>query len=406
VLAVLAGTASPHGGERPLASSFAAWAAERWPGVDWAVRPLDETSASVLATTGEGPADLVIYSHLDTSLTGSPATDAAITGRDDPLPEFRFDPASGTVSGFGLGVAKAPAAAAIVGFVRAASRLPERARVHLLLAARGTHRTDWASDHVTGVTEYLSAFGPPGAAVVAKGGPPGVLRQEPAALYLRIRLEGGWGPLMTPGGLRPPGGPLAQASGLLSAIDAWGSVLLTDATSQALRADPSRQDGAAFGLGAIRAGEPGKSDLAPARLEVFAYVVLPGPITPGATADSLSSFLRDRFEGMTLQVEERLLGNAPGTPADAPVVRAATEAWAAELGTEPEPITGWTGSTDGVVFRAAGVATARLGPRPFPGPDPRVDSFDLTQLSRYAAVYERLICALFTSECDPPSHLT
>ncbi|SHM91159.1 hypothetical protein [Cryptosporangium aurantiacum] len=405
MLAELAGTASPHGGERPRAEKFAAWAAERWPFIDWQVRPLGENSASVLASVHGGsaaeraPADIVLYSHLDTSLTGDPVVDSAVTGRADPVPAYRHD--GDTVSGFGLGVAKAPAAAAIVGFVRAA--VPN---THLLLAARGTHRTSWGAHPATGVTEYLAAFPRPGAAVVAKGGPPGVLRQEPAALYLRIRLEAGWGPLMLPGLLRPPGGLLSQAGALLAAVESWGSNYAADVTQQALRVDPSRQDGASFGLGALRAGSPEKPDLAPAALELYCYLVLPGPVEPGAAAASLAAHL-SAFDGV--RVDEELLGNGPGTPPDAPVIQAATAAYDAEFGPGAgagsdaeagsgaripavEPIRGWTGSTDGVVFRAAGVPTARLGPRPLPNTgDPRIDTFSVPELARWCHVYERLL---------------
>jgi hypothetical protein len=389
-----------------------AWASRRWPAIDWRVCPLDADSASVLASagggdlggvpasTGSAPADLLLYSHLDTSLTGDPATDAEITGRADPLPELRFDPASGIVSGPGLGVAKAPAAAAVVGFVRAAERLGASGRVQLLLAARGTHRTDWSAPgpHRTGVTEYLASRPKPGAAVIAKCGPPGILWQEPAALYLRVRAESGWGPLMSPGALRPVGGLLASADRLLAEFGRF-----SDALVAAYPADQTRQDGAAFGLGALRAGATGKADLAPAWLELFGYAAMPGPITPGATAAALQAQLREQMPGLVITVEERLLGDGPATASDAPVVRAATDAYLAELGRYPEPITGWTGSTDGVVFRAAGVDTARLGPRPLPaGPDPRVDAFDLAELARFARVYE----AIIASQGDPSSHLT
>ena len=385
VLAELAGTASPHGGERPLAEKFAAWAGERWPFLDWQVRPLDGGSASVLASVGDGPADVVLYSHLDTSLTGDPSRDAAITGRSDAPASFRRD--GDTVSGFGLGVAKAPAAAAVVGFVRAVQH--SRASAHLLLAARGTHRTDWGPHVVTGVTEYLGALPRPVAAVVAKGGPPGVLRQEPAALYLRVRLEAGWGPLMSPAVLRPSGGLLAQTGGLLAAVSAWGSSYAADAGREAERIDPSREDGASFGLGALRAGSPEKSDLAPAVLELYCYLVLPGPVEPGAAANSLAESLT-AFDRVA--VDELLLGNGPGTPADAPIIRVASGAYTSEFPAVP-PQTGWTGSTDGVVFRAAGIPTARLGPRPLPGvsTDPRVETFSLAELDKWAHVYARCI---------------
>ncbi|MFG1920901.1 hypothetical protein [Cryptosporangium sp. NPDC048952] len=400
MLVELAGTASPHGGERALAESFVRFASGRWPFIDWQVRRLDGDAASVLATVPQEadpgtdghvggaasprPADVVLYSHLDTSLTGDPAADAAITGRADAPAPFRVD--GDLASGFGLGVAKAPAAAAVVGFVRAVER-GAAPNAHLLLAARGTHRTSWGAHAagadrtsgdghaVTGVSEYLAALPPPRAAVVAKGGPPGVLRQEPAALYLRVRLSGAWGPLM----LYPNGGLLAQAGDLLTAVSAWGASYTAD------RNDPARQDGASFGLGALRAGSPAKSDLAPAALELYCYLVLPGPIAPGEAAASL----RAAVDGVS--VDEQILGNGPGTPEGAPIIRVATDAYTSEFPAAP-PIGGWTGSTDGVMFRAAGIPTARLGPKPIGGgPDPRVDTFSLAELEKWARVYERVV---------------
>ncbi|MFI5958667.1 hypothetical protein [Cryptosporangium sp. NPDC051539] len=383
-LSVLAGTASPSGGERPLAEAFVEFAGERWPALSWQVRPLGGDAASVLASVGDGPASVVLYSHLDTSLTGDAGVDTAITGRADAPAAFASD--GDTVSGFGLGVAKGPAAAAVVGFVRAATRI--RGSAHLLLAARGTHRRGHGP---TGVAEYLSALPRPDAAVVAKGGPPGVLRQEPGALYLRVRLSGGWGPLMLPHVLRPAGGLVARAGDLLTAVSAWGSHYVADARQRAICADPTRPDGASFGLGALRAGSPEKPDLAPAWLELACYLVLPGPIAPGAAASSLAAHLR-AFPGV--EVDEELLGDGPGTPADAPVIRAATAAYEAEF-PPAGPISGWTGSTDGVAFRAAGVPTARLGPRSVASSDdPRVDTFSLAELGRWARIYERIVLSV------------
>ncbi|MGW6458057.1 hypothetical protein ACWF94_19450, partial [Streptomyces sp. NPDC055078] len=58
-------------------------------------------------------------------------------------------------------------------------------------------------------------------------------------------------------------------------------------------------------------------------------------------------------------------------------------------------VTGWTGSTDGVVLRARGVETVRLGPQTKPAADdPRRDELSLAQLAAYARVYRRLLTEL------------
>ena len=78
-LEVLASVASPRGSERALAEAAASWAAGRWPTPTWQVVPVGDPSgpcAQVVATAGEhaGDDDLLLYSHLDTSLSGEPAT--------------------------------------------------------------------------------------------------------------------------------------------------------------------------------------------------------------------------------------------------------------------------------------------------------------------------------------------
>ena len=201
-----------------------------------------------------------------------------------------------------------------------------------------------------------------------------------------------------PAVLRPAGGLLAQAGALLTAVEGWGRDLLADAGERAARDDPSRPDGPAFGLGALRAGDPDKSDLAPAALELYCYVVLPGPVSPGATAESLREHLDGHLDGVRIDVDEQLLGDGPGTPADASIIRLASASWDAEFG-PAGPISGWTGSTDGVVLRAAGVPTARLGPRPVGGgDDPRVDTFAVAELLRFARVYEQVVCSVAAGE--------
>jgi hypothetical protein len=77
------------------------------------------------------------------------------------------------------------------------------------------------------------------------------------------------------------------------------------------------------------------------------------------------------------------------------VVTAARAAWLDEFGVQPPPVTGWTGSTDGVVLRARGVDTVRLGPQAKPAAgDPRRDALSLGRLTAYARIYRRLLTEL------------
>ncbi|MEU8188907.1 hypothetical protein [Micromonospora carbonacea] len=120
-LAALGAEPSPYGRERATARRLADWAAARWPELSWRVDPLATTaalpdSANLVGSSALGTApELLVYSHLDTSLTGGADFDAPITGRDAPAPELRRPDgadAEPVVSGFGLGVARAATAAA------------------------------------------------------------------------------------------------------------------------------------------------------------------------------------------------------------------------------------------------------------------------------------------------------
>ncbi|MGH9092279.1 MAG: deacylase, partial [Acidimicrobiales bacterium] len=67
---------SPAGGERPLAEWTAAWLADRHPGLGCTVDAFAPGRANLECTAGPpGPADLVLYGHLDTSLSGDPGLD-------------------------------------------------------------------------------------------------------------------------------------------------------------------------------------------------------------------------------------------------------------------------------------------------------------------------------------------
>ncbi|MEV4727101.1 hypothetical protein [Micromonospora humida] len=86
-LAALTAQPSPYGRERATAHRVADWAAGRWPELPWRVDPLERTATTPDSANLVGGSDLgdrpelLIYSHLDTSLTGGTDFDAPITGR-------------------------------------------------------------------------------------------------------------------------------------------------------------------------------------------------------------------------------------------------------------------------------------------------------------------------------------
>lgn len=396
VLDALTALRSPRGQEGAAAANLATWLSQTVPGVRWQVDLPGDGSGSLLGTPigSPGVGDTLVLSHLDTSLAGDPALDFPATGHIDAPTRMAFDSATGELTGGGLVVAKAPAAAAIVAFARAAAG-PGPLAARILLSARGTHRApDWSGPQVlatpqTGLERFLQTHPAPRQAVVAKSGPAGVLWEEPGCCYLRIRLTGPWAPVLARASHRPDGGVIAHAGLVVEAVDAWGTAVA--------RALPlGEQAGAAFGIGAIRAGLPDKPDLLPGALDLYAYLVHAGTVDAGGLAAeleaSLCAHLADGpLSGHTVSVSAHLIAPGARTPADAPIVRAAVDAWQAVHQMPAPSISGWTGSTDGVVLRAHGIDTVRTGPTASTSMDGINDRMHLADLVRAAEVYERIL---------------
>lgn len=378
VLKLLDATPAPRGKERTAARRLRAWCADRWPNVEWHVLEHGSAGGSLIAAHGAGP---LVYSHLDTSLDDGGAPDRFVTGNGAPVGPLGVD--GDVVSGFGLGVARGPVAAALVAFAEAGAG-------RLLLAGSGTHRR---SGGTTGLEAYADAYRLPRSAIVAKCGPPTLLWHEPGAFYLTVRVTGRSGVAMAAESATPPGGVVAGAGVVLDELARWRTAYLA--------ADPrAGQTGRACGIGAIGGGWPEKPDLLPAQLRIDLYVVAGDRVEPAVSAAELADRLRARcaesvLRDCTVDVEAEPVAAAAATPADAPVVTAARAAWLDEFGMPPPPITGWTGSTDGVVLRALGVDTVRLGPQARPAvDDPRRDALSLGQLTAYARIYRRLLTEL------------
>lgn len=398
VLDTITAVSSPRGREEAAAANLAAWLSRSVPGIQWTADLPGDGSGSVLgvAPGAAGGGDTLMLSHLDTSLSGDPELDFAATGATEAAARLRVDRATGELTGGGLVVAKAPAAAAIVAFARAASHAqPLRAR--MLLSSRGTHRApNWAGPTVrdvpeTGLERFLRMQPLPRQAIVAKSGPPGVLWEEPGCCYFRIRLTGPWAPVLARADHRPDGGIIAQAGLVIDAVDVWGTAVV--------RALPSgEQAGAAFGIGAIRSGLPDKPDLLPGALDVFAYLVCAGEVDAHDLRDDLAQALSGNLVGTPLEghaVSVIVHPVAPGsrTAQGAPIVQAAIDAWQQVHRTSVPTISGWTGSTDGVVLRARGIDTVRTGPTASTSIDGINDRMWIADLVQSAHVYERILTA-------------
>ncbi|WP_235737105.1 hypothetical protein [Nocardioides alcanivorans] len=375
LLGVLDQTPAPRGREARAAAALAAWCNQRWPAITWTVQPYGAEGANVVATCGPGP---LLYSHLDTSLDGDGRSAAEVTGRTDPPAPLRIG--EGIAEGFCLGVARAPVAAAVAAFAHAG-------RGTLLIAGSGTHRR---GGHGEGVRAFLASAPPISSAIVAKGGPPALILEEPGAAFLRVRVTGRPGVSMLPDTAVPSGGVVRHAGLVLDAIETWRQRYLISRA-------PFGRVGAQAGVGAIRAGWTEKPDLLPAELLLDLYVItVPGErgsrLATELTATLHALLAGGPLEGCSAHVEVEWLHDAQATGEQAPIVKAAEHAWGQVFDFPSLEVAGWTGSTDGVVLREHGIDTVRVGPQSERSAvDPRLDLVDLAVLARYQRLYEMLL---------------
>lgn len=404
-LAEMTAAPSPRGAEGPAAERLRVVAARRWPGLPWATVRGEGGAASLRSHSAVGSAheapELLIYSHLDTSLTGFARHDAPLTGEEGEDPPTGIRVAGGRVRGFGLGVARAPAAAALTGYASAAQVLRANAiphRLTLLLAGAGTHRSaaggEGLASHAAepGALTELAQRGsrsaaPPAGVLVATCGPPGLLYEEPGSAFVRVRLRGRMTPALAPESATPPGGLPTHAGLLCAAIDRWRAALLAEPWAA------SGQTAREVAIGALTSGSPGKPDLLPAVLDAHVYLVTTPEDSAAALAQRLHGHLAATLgdgplRGCALTVT--LAGAQPGgrTHPQAPVVGAARRAWQDAYGRPAPEARTWRGSTDGVLFRAAGIDTVRTGPASAADEaDPRLDVLPTTELLRFARLY-------------------
>ncbi len=372
-------TPAPRGRELLAATGLAAFCSTRWPEIEWTVQPYGTEGANVVARCGEGP---LLYSHVDTSLDGDGLTPPEVTGREDAPARLKVSDTH--VEGFCLGVARAPVAAAVAAFANAQ-------RGTLLISGSGTHRR---GGHGEGVGAFLADQAHRGSsvpsAIVAKGGPPALITAEPGAAFLKVRITGRNGVAMMPDSAFPSGGVIAHAGLVLEAIETWRSRYVSSR-------GPFGRVGAQAGVGAIRAGWTQKPDLLPAELLLDLYVLtVPGEqgsrLATELTATLHAKLAGGPLEGCSAHVEVEWLHGSEGTDESAPIVEAARHAWGHVFDRAPLEVSGWTGSTDGIVLRAHGIDTVRVGPQSERSKsDPRLDIVDLAVLSRYQRLYEMLL---------------
>jgi acetylornithine deacetylase/succinyl-diaminopimelate desuccinylase-like protein len=391
LVALLASVPSAAGDELAAADAVVGWTRRNYPQLRSAVDPFG-TRANVVIESGDGGGrDLGLYAHLDTSLTGDADRDGPITGRwDEPTP-FRVD--GDDVVALGLAVARAPAAAALVAAASASEALDELGvpyRLRLLLASGGTHR--WPPNRDSGFETNTFGIGArraidsgfrPGAVIDAKGGAPAPLHEEPGAAYFGLRIIGTWEPALF---RSDDPGTIGAIPCLIGALENWRREVIG---RPYIAGSPSGREVA---LGAITAGSLDKPDLLPAVIEARIFVVLgmgDDPVQLAAELETVigQALIVDGSADLTVKVTVDVADSAGATSPLDPVVVAANTAWTSRFG-PPPVVSGWRGSTDGVVFRRAGIPTVRVGPTiARDEDDPRLDRVGIDTLTMFAGLY-------------------
>ncbi|HEU5151079.1 MAG TPA: hypothetical protein VFU19_11305 [Iamia sp.] len=380
---------SAHGAERDLATALAA-VGDRWvPQLRWDVDVFAGDRANVIASAGAATGrGIGAYAHLDTSLTGDAPRDAAITGRSDRPLGSAVE--AGELVGPGLAVAKGSVAAVLVAAAAASTACAEAGaahRIRVLLASGGTHRLDapvgTPAAFGVGVRRALERGFDPVAVLNAKAGAPAPLVAEPGAAYLGIRITGRSDPALFRG---PHPGTIAALGPLVAAVER----VRRQVRCRPVPAGDPR--GSELALGAVHAGALGKPDLLPAVITARAFAVLGPGLAPEEVATLLETAVGEELRGagvnglgVTVTVDAADLPAA--SPADDPLAVTVDRLWTERFG-PPPVVEDWRGSTDGVVLRAAGIPTVRVGPAVRRDPaDPRRDRVPVDTLVAFARLF-------------------
>lgn len=400
LLSVAVATESPAGAEAQLARCVGEWLEDRHPELECRLDQFAQGRANLECRARGDPGDeLVLYSHLDTSLSGDARLDRAVGA---PVPErLELERRGDVLSGLGVVVAKGPMAAAVIGFALASTSLARRGRsprATLLLASGGTHRAHPPGLEVTartpsrgagdGVRRYLARHRPR-AAVVAKAGPPGLLYEEPGFASAVVQLRGRPGLVMSRDESVRNGGVPAAAGPAVCAVERWRTRFISRPS------DPASQAGREAAVGALSCGVPYKPDLIGGVLELFVYVVLgagddPLEVVTELEAEVASSVREDGFEHLEVGAVVVDAVASARTDPDAAIVHITDEAYREVWGASASRPVGWTGSTDGVLLRRAGVHTVRVGPSPLEAAPGR-EAISLEGLVSNARLYARIV---------------
>jgi hypothetical protein len=247
------------------------------------------------------------------------------------------------------------------------------------------------------VDHALASGWKPDAVLNVKAGPAGVLHEEPAAGYLRLRVRRPWSAALARRTVAPDGGLARHAGAVLEALEAWR-------TDYHARHGARGQLSPEIAIGALRSGSPEKPDLLPGLLEVFLYAVLLPDEDPLRVARELEAFAAPRIDRLpgAPSVTADVYAHAPGGATDpaAIIVRLAGEAWRRHVG-ETAAVRDWSGATDGAIFLARGIPTARVGVKiTRDAQDPRIEIVSLNELTSAARAYADVAVRYFAGQAS------
>lgn len=358
---------SPPGRELELAT----WVAARLraDGIEAEVQSIQGELANATGriSTGRPGPELLLYSPIDTHLTGDPADDQPWAGPGEAgelVPRARIR--DGHVVGLGANNPKGHAAAVLAAAIairRSGVSFPGTLRIGLGGGGMPTNAGEHPEPppvrqigHGAGCRYLLEQGGLPDAAVIAKSGD-AVAWEEPGLTWFRISLHG----RLNYAGLRGTGlhrNPILAAPVVIDALEGW-----FDSYAERNERGLVRPQGA---ITAVRAGWPHKPAFVPAACHI--YVDL--RTSPGVSSADAERQLREGLEAAGRELRAREIGltvervlSIPGFRTDPgeEIIRRAVDAWELVSGRPHEPIRRTSGATDANILRAWGVPTARIG---------------------------------------------
>jgi acetylornithine deacetylase/succinyl-diaminopimelate desuccinylase-like protein len=363
---------SPTGSERELGEFILAWFDRH------GLRPVRQqidgervNAIGVLEGDATG-ATLMINGHMDTSFTGSDASDAMFAERLEPEADLRGEIRDGTVYGLGASNMKCGLAAMMIaGKALAEAGAPLRGDLVLAAVAGEISRTPvdgFQSGRYRGEglgTRHLVTHGAQADfAICADGSALQVICSQAGVAQLKITTFGdphaAWGVTRAE---EPTAdvNAIIRMTAIVDAIERWAERF------EAEHVYDSAVDGPVVpkvNVGAIAGGAPFRPNYHPGRCSLYVDVRLPPGFRPIAVERGLRRLLNDVDDRCTIEMYRSQMGYE--APAAAPVADAVRAAYRQLHGGEPPPpVTVERTSiwTDMNVLNEAGIPCCKFGPR-------------------------------------------